>query len=153
MGYGPAMLRRAAALVTGAVLAVPLLAACSTAVSPPAPVPATHPPATTNAAGSPTVAVTRQPHLLVFTATGDAAVDSVTYVVDGHSTSDSSVALPWRVTLDLPADGAMHNYAVTMHTRHGDVRILAILDGAVQSSSTGGGTGTGTAQLSGDIAG
>jgi hypothetical protein len=150
--YGHAMFRRGAALVTGAVLAVSLLAACARAAPPATLVPTTTQPASTTVP-TPSVVATRQPHLLVFTATGDAGVDSVTYIVDGHTVTDRSVHLPWRVTLDLPADGALHNYSVTIRTRSGDVRILAILDGKVQSQSDGGGTGTGTAQLSGDLAG
>lgn len=149
------MLRRGTALVTGTAMAAVLLAGCATAVSPSAPLTT---PSASSTAASPTtteavVTPTRQPHILVFTATGDAAVDSVTYVVDGHSTTDTSVRLPWRVSLDLPADGAMHNYSATIKTRAGDVHILCILDGKVQTRSDGGGTGTGTAQLSGGFAG
>lgn len=111
------------------------------------------PGATASTTAAPSAVSTRQPHILVFTATGDGAVDSVTYVVDGHSVTASSVGLPWRVSLTFPADGAMHNYSVLMNLHQGTVQILAILDGAVTSSSNGGGTGTSTAQLSGSIAG
>ena len=137
--------------MTCAVLAGAPLAACATVAPPVVPAATTTQSSATSATALPVA--TRHPHILVFTATGDAAVDSVTYTVDGHAVTDSSVHLPWRVTLDPPADGALHNYAVTMKTRDGTVRILAILDGVVQSSSEGGGSGAGTEQLSGGFAG
>jgi hypothetical protein len=99
------------------------------------------------------VARARQPHILVFTATGTAALDSVTYVVDGRSVTAPGAALPWRVSVDVPADGAMHNYSVTVLSHHGSVDILAILDGTVTGSSAGSSSGTGTVQLSGSLAG
>jgi hypothetical protein len=156
------MLRRGRAFVIGSGLMFLLVSGCSAGTLP-ALTPA-HPSTRTTAstastastgstASTPSAVSTRQPHILVFTATGDAAVDSVTYVVDGHSVTDSSVGLPWRASLTFPADGAMHNYAVLVNLHQGTVQILAILDGTVTGSSSGGGTGTTTAQLSGSIAG
>ena len=95
----------------------------------------------------------REPDNLVLTATGDAHIESVTYVVDGRSVTASSPRLPWRVTLKVPADGARHTYSVTMDTTSGMVDMLAIVNGAVQSKSSGGGTGESTTQLSGDFVG
>jgi hypothetical protein len=144
------MPRRATAPTLGVVMMILLASACAGGGGSP-----THRPSApaTHTTGPPSAeAAKRQPHILVFTATGDAAVDSVTYVLDGRPVTASSASLPWRVSVPLPADGAMHNYAVTMNVRHGSVRMLAILDGATQSSSNWSGD-TGTAQLAGDIAG
>ena len=96
---------------------------------------------------------TRQPDSLVLTATGDARIESITYVVDGHSVTVSKATLPWRVTLSIPADGAKHNYSATINTASGDIQVFAIVNGAVQSKSTGGGTGEGNTQLAGDFVG
>jgi hypothetical protein len=143
------MPRRATAPTLGVVMIFLLASACAGGGGSP-----THRPSApaTHTTGPPSAEAKRQPHILVFTATGDAAVDSVTYVLDGRPVTASSASLPWRVSVPLPADGAMHNYAVTMNVRHGSVRMLAILDGATQSSSNWSGD-TGTAQLAGDIAG
>jgi hypothetical protein len=148
--------RRAAGWVTGMVLLSLPLSGCADRSGPvnlspqaPAHVPATSSATKATATSAPSQ---RQPHILVFTATGNASVDSVTYVVDGHTVTDQPVTLPWRVSIPVPADGAMHNYEVTVQTHSGTMQILAILDGTVMSSTNGGG-GVSTAQLSGSVAG
>ncbi|MFL6073600.1 MAG: hypothetical protein ACJ73S_09415 [Mycobacteriales bacterium] len=146
------MPRRTTAMMLAVVPVFLLVSACSGGGgSGPAATDRSSPPAV-GTSGTPTAAAQRQPHILVFTATGDAAVDSVTYVVDGKSVTASPASLPWRVSLPLPADGAMHNYEVTINVHHGSVQILAILDGTTRSSSNWSGD-TGQAQLSGGIAG
>jgi hypothetical protein len=133
-----------------------LLSACSSKSEEPQPgTPTTHAtvPVSTAPVSTTSTPPQRQPHILVFTATGTATLDSVTYVVDGHTVTNRSAKLPWRVSLSLPADGAMHNYDVSVLSHHGSVNILAILDGSVTGNSSGSSSGTGTAQLNGSIAG
>lgn len=147
--------RPTGAVATGVVGVFLLLSACSSKPGTPTPAPTTHAtvPAGTTPVSTTSAPPERQPHILVFTATGTATLDSVTYVVDGHTVTDRSAKLPWRVSLNLPADGAMHNYDVSVLSHHGSVNILAILDGSVTSSSTGSSSGSGTAQLNGSLAG
>src|SRR5205823_3153414 len=117
----------------------------------PTPIPTPTP--TTAPRPAPTSVAVRQPNSLVLTATGDAGIKSITYVVDGHTVTVSSVHLPWRVTLNVPANGAKHTYSATIVTASGDVKLLAIVNGAVQSTSSGGGTGSGTVDVVGDFVG
>src|SRR5205807_2112789 len=95
----------------------------------------------------------RQPHILVLTATGDAKVDSISYVVDGKQTDVGATALPWRAPLTIPMDGGRHEWSLTLHTHAGSVQALGIFDGAVSAQSAGGGTGSGTISVSGDVSG
>jgi hypothetical protein len=144
---------RVLGLAAGSLLLLSGIACATTAGTPtvqPVPVRSASPASTT---ASTPVVHTRQPHILVFTATGTATLDSVTYVVDGRSATVPGAALPWRVSVDVPADGAMHNYSVTVLSHHGSVDILAIQDGTVTGSSTGDSSGSGTVQLGGSLAG
>jgi len=129
------------------VVPILLLTACSTGTSG-VPVPVRSHQVTTVG-----TTATRQPHILVFSATGDATVQSLNYMLDGRTITVSPATLPWRVSLSVPWDGARHTYSVTMNTASGDVQLLAILDGSVLTQTGGGGTGSGTEDLSGDFAG
>ncbi|MGQ0840555.1 hypothetical protein [Actinokineospora sp.] len=91
----------------------------------------------------------REPRILVFTATGTAKVDSITYVLDGQTYEEQAVTLPWRKSLTVPVDGGRHEWSLTMKHRAGTVEILSILDGKVLTTGYGSGTGTGTASLGG----
>jgi hypothetical protein len=102
---------------------------------------------------SPSVAL-REPHSLVFSATGTAPITSVTAEIDGVRTTARSVKLPWRKVVEVAADGKRHTYALTMKYRTGRVELVAILDGAVVGRSLGQTSGgTGDVSASGDLIG
>jgi len=97
----------------------------------------------------------REPHTLVFSATGTARVTSVTYELDGHKSTQRSVSLPWRKVVEVPADGKRHDWHLTMKHGGGRVELVAIFDGAVAGQTRGqlSGGGTGTAAVGGDLRG
>jgi hypothetical protein len=153
-GYG---LAAGSVLLTAFLIAT--LAGCAGDAAPsadPAPSGGATPGATASAtatvAPSPTVAL-REPHSLVFSATGTAAVTSVTFELDDHKATRRSVSLPWRETVDVPADGKLHRWSLTMKHRSGRVELVAIFDGAVTGQTRGRTSGTGTASVGGSVRG
>jgi hypothetical protein len=141
-------------LAAGTVLLIALLAGCDKDPAPPvagAPTPA----ATTAdpAVDATSTAPARQPHTLVLTAAGDARIDSFTYVLDGRATDGRSVRLPWRQSVDVPADGRRHEWSLTVKYRQGDVSLVGIFNGQVLTTSEGSSSGTGTTNISGSVLG
>lgn len=116
---------------------------------PPAPVSA---PASAPAPVTTSVAV-QAPHNLVFSAEGDAEVVSIVYELDGESSTEESVSLPWRKTVEVPADGRQHRWNLTLTHRGGYAELIAIFDGAVTGRTEGSGSGTGTLEVSGTVRG
>ena len=147
--------RRAAIVLTGAALGTVSLAGCGQAPQPAAPT--TPPPATTTTtAATSTLSApqTRQPHIMDFSATGSAKITSINYTIDGQTTALPATPLPWHQSVNIPADGARHNYEVDLHYRDGSVVIDANVDGQNVGSSNGSTSGgSGDAQLSGDFVG
>ncbi|HEV3361434.1 MAG TPA: hypothetical protein VG247_31855 [Pseudonocardiaceae bacterium] len=150
--------QRAGLMLAGTALGVLLLAGCGGGVLPggtsPTTVPTTAKTTTTTAPSTLSAPQTRQPHIMEFTATGSAKISSISYVIDGQTTTVPPTTLPWHQTVNIPADGANHNYEVDVNYGYGDIDILAILDGQTQDSSTGSASGSGsTAQLQGSFVG
>jgi hypothetical protein len=144
--------QRAGLLVAGTALGVLLLAGCGGGVLPGG----TSPTTTAKTATPSTLSApqTRQPHIMEFTATGSAKISSISYVIDGQTTTVPATTLPWHQSVNIPADGANHNYEVDVDYGYGDIDILAIVDGQTQDSSTGSASGSGsTAQLQGSFVG
>lgn len=143
-------------MVAGTALGVLLLAGCGGGVLPgsPSPTAVATTAKTTTAPSTLSAPQTRQPHIMEFTATGSAKISSISYVIDGRTTTVPPTALPWHQTVNIPADGANHNYEVDVNYGYGDIDILAIVDGQTQDSSTGSTSGSGsTAQLQGSFVG
>ncbi|MFC0533692.1 hypothetical protein [Phytohabitans kaempferiae] len=147
-----------ARLVPAAAAVVLLAAGCGgDADEPPAAAPATSgaapaasPSPSLPAASTPAA---RRPHILVFTVTGTAPVTSLTYVLDGKSTKVGAVKLPWRLPVDVPADGLTHEWSLTVDHGKGSVEALAIFNGAVTARTQGQTSGTGTASTGGSVQG
>jgi hypothetical protein len=130
-----------------------LLTGCGEDAAPPGPAaPASAAASAAAPSPSPSVAL-REPHSLVFSATGTAAISSVTYEFDGRKTTERSVSLPWRKVVDVPADGKRHSWNLTVKHRSGRVELVAFFDGAVTGETKGQTDGTGTASVGGDVIG
>jgi hypothetical protein len=142
-------------LTAGSVLMIVSLSGCAGDAEPAAPAsPAPDVVASSSpVSASPTVAL-REPHSLVYSATGTAPVTSVTYELDGVKTTERSVTLPWRKAVDVPADGKRHTWSLKLKHRSGRVELVAIFDGSVVGQ-TGGQVsgGTGNAEVGGDLRG
>jgi hypothetical protein len=144
----------AAGSVPMTALLVAALAGCGGTAAPSAePSPAPSASAPVAPSPSPSVAL-REPHNLVLTATGTAAVTSVTYELDGRKSTQRSVSLPWRKVVEVPADGKRHKWSLTMKHRSGRVELVAIFDGTVTGQASGRVRGgTGTASVGGSLRG
>jgi hypothetical protein len=98
----------------------------------------------------------QEPHTFVFSATGTAAVVSVTYELDGRKTTKKAVKLPWREVTDVPADGRLHSWSLSIKHRSGKIKLIGLVDGAISGQSSGsvsGGNGTGTVSVGGEFRG
>jgi hypothetical protein len=115
--------------------------------------------APTSAAASPSPSAlpstpeARQPHILVFTATGTARITSITYKLDDKSTKLGARKLPLRLSVDVPSDGLRHEWSLTITHGKGDVELRAIFNGNVVGTSRGSTSGTGTASAGGSVLG
>ncbi len=115
--------------------------------------------APTSAAASPSPSAlpstpeARQPHILVFTATGTARITSVTYKLDDKSTKLGARKLPLRLSVDVPSDGLRHEWSLTITHGKGNVELRAIFNGNVVGTSRGSTSGTGTASAGGSVLG
>lgn len=139
-----------------AALALLLTTGCGdTSDEPPATAqaPTTSPAPSPTASATPSAPATRQPHILVFTATGTASVTSVTYKLDDTSTKLGARKLPLRLSVDVPSDGLRHEWSLTITHGKGDVELRAIFNGKVVGTSRGSTSGTGTASAGGSVLG
>lgn len=146
------MLRAVRPLAAGILVSTAALAGCggnseSPQAAPPATVTATP---TVDAA---TTAPARQPHKLVLTATGKASIQSFTYTLDGVATDGGPARLPWRVSIDVPADGKRHEWSLTITYQKGNIDMMAMLNGRVLTTSQGSSSGNGTGAVSGSVLG
>ncbi|GLI00776.1 hypothetical protein [Phytohabitans aurantiacus] len=138
-------------LPVGILVLTAALAGCGG--SPEASSPSPTPPATTAVVDAATTEPARQPHTLVLTATGKATIVSFTYTLDGKATEGGSAKLPWRVSVDVPADGKRHEWSLRITYRKGNVDLMAMFNGKVQTSSRGASSGEGTGGISGSVLG
>lgn len=143
------MLRAVRPLPAGILVLTAALAGCADRPKPP---PAA-PPATTTIVDAATTEPARQPHKLVLTATGKASIQSFTYTLDGKATKGGAARLPWRVSVDVPADGKRHEWSVTITYRKGNVDLMATFNGKVLTTAKGNSTGEGTGGISGSVLG
>ncbi|MGI5214681.1 hypothetical protein [Plantactinospora sp. CA-290183] len=88
-----------------------------------------------------------EPHTLVLSATGTAALENVTYTVGGETVEEKTATLPWEKTFQIRSG----KWDLVIRHRAGDVQAIATVDGKLLTQGAGGGTGTGQVQLSGSI--
>lgn len=136
-------MNRTAGLATLTTLVV-LLAACGT-TSGPAPSSTPSSPAATAASPDPGPA----PHQLVLDVSGTATVDDLSYTIDGKSTDEHEVTLPWEKTFTFPDGTGRHEWHLTLVNSGGTANATATVDGQLVTTSSG--TGGGTQNLDGDF--
>jgi hypothetical protein len=135
-------------------LLVASLAGCGENPPSPPPSPAESAPAQPATVAPSSAVPLREPHSLVYSATGTAAVTSVTYELDGRKTTERSVSLPWRKVVEVPADGKRHTWSLVIKHRSGRVELVALFDGSVAGQTKGQVSGgTGTASVGGGLRG
>ena len=144
-----------------ALLAAGLLTACSES-KPPA---TSAPSAGSTQSSSPTPAETSTPtptptpsptpekkYLLELEAKGTARITLLTFTMDGKTTQQKSVKLPWRKAVDVPAGD--HEWKLTMKYGNGTVFAVSKVDGQVLTQTAGsssGGSSNSSAELSGSF--
>ncbi|MFJ1761150.1 hypothetical protein ACIOD2_12585 [Amycolatopsis sp. NPDC088138] len=106
---------------------------------------------TPSPASSGSTSVAEEPHRLAFDVSGTAVVTTLTCTVDGKTTEEKNVKLPWSRTFSFPAHTGKHEYQVVMQYSDGSVNATAKVDGRLQTSSSGGGDGAGTQSMNGDF--
>ncbi len=136
--------------ITVLLAAVLLTAGCSTTGGTPSPAPATSAGAPATSAASSTTPA-GEPHRLVFAVTGTAVVTTLTCTIDGKTTEEKNVKLPWNRTFTFPPHTGKHTYDLVIKHTNGDVTATAEIDGHPWGSSRGSGDGPSTLSLNGDF--
>jgi hypothetical protein len=97
-------------------------------------------PAGRSAPVSPKKPAAGKSHTVVFSITGHGHVTSVTYVIDGEKTTERSVTLPWRKTVQVPPRAGGHTWDLETHHASGTSTVVVFVDGR----TFGGGSCSGT---------
>jgi hypothetical protein len=131
---------------TSALLLMGLLSGCA-GTGTPAPGPAssgTVTPSSTTAKAAPNV--------IVLEVTGSATISTLTLVVDGSSSEETSVTLPWSRTLEFPA-ASSHEWKLVLRHSGGSVLATSTANGQLLTQTAGSSSpgSNSTAQLSGSI--
>lgn len=92
-----------------------------------------------------------EPHRLVFDVTGTATITTLTCTIDGKTTEEKNVKLPWSRTFSFPSHTGKHVYDLVIKYTNGDVTATAEIDGQPWGSSRGSGEGPSTQSLNGDF--
>ncbi|MFB9688259.1 hypothetical protein [Amycolatopsis plumensis] len=128
-----------------ALVAAVLLAGCSAGTGG-APSPAAATPSSAESS-----APSAQPHRLEIKIDGTAVLTTLTYSIDGKTTEEKNVKLPWDHTFSFAPHTGKHVYNVVMRSGGGDVNATATVDGQPWGRSTGSGDGESTQSLNGDF--
>ncbi|WP_285487235.1 hypothetical protein [Amycolatopsis taiwanensis] len=91
------------------------------------------------------------PHRLVFDVSGTATVHTLTYVIDGKSTDEHEITLPWQMTFTFPYGTGRHEWRLVLTNSDGTVNATATVDGQLMTNSSG--SGGGTLNLDGNFTG
>ncbi|WIX76402.1 hypothetical protein QRX50_33740 [Amycolatopsis carbonis] len=149
-------LRTTARAGAAPVAVAALLAALSACGSDPAPVastPSTSAPASSSSVAPPSTSVPdREPHTLVLNATGEGKLTQIKYTLDGETKQTGAVALPWRQSLTVPADGKPHQWTLEISYAggtKGTVDMFSIIDGKEGIHTGAGSAGSPGSHISG----
>ncbi|GAB2954750.1 hypothetical protein ACFMQL_36460 [Nonomuraea fastidiosa] len=92
-----------------------------------------------------------EPHTLTLDLQGEGTY-SLTYVINGKSTTEPQVTLPWRKDITLDAPGKDTWRLTVKRLTDGSMTAVAYVDGrATSMSSSAGSGGGGSSELSGSI--
>ncbi|URM94722.1 hypothetical protein LUW76_10520 [Actinomadura madurae] len=91
-----------------------------------------------------------EPHRLTFEVEGEGTV-TMTYVINGRSTTEPQVTLPWKKDIKLTKQGEDTWSLVMKREGEGSLSAVAYVDGQPLTRTAGSGTGGGTSRLSGSV--
>jgi hypothetical protein len=131
--------------VAVALVAAGLLSACGESA------PSSTPVFTTPGASAPSQAPKQ--HVLEIEVTGTATITTLTFTLDGKTSEEKNVALPWRKKIEIPYGTGRHEYNLAMQRGAGKVFATATVDGKLvtQTGGSSSGGGTATSKLSGSF--
>lgn len=89
-----------------------------------------------------------EPHTLTLDVKGEGSV-GLTYVINGQTTTEPQVTLPWRKDISLTAPGEDTWELSIQQGDDGEVSAVAYVDGSLFTSTAG--SGGGTSRLSGSV--
>lgn len=99
----------------------------------------------------PAACASEKPHTLTLDLQGEGTY-SLTYVINGTSTTEPQVTLPWRKDFTLSAPGKDTWRLIIKRLTDGSMTAVAYVDGqATSMGSSSGSGGDGSAELSGSI--
>ncbi|MFI9387192.1 hypothetical protein [Kutzneria sp. NPDC052558] len=78
-------------------------------------------------------------HVLELKVTGSAVVD-LTFTVDGKTSDEKAVTLPWHKTVEVPYGGGHHEFSLDMKHKGGDLVATATVDGKLLTQTAGSGS-------------
>lgn len=137
-------IRRRRALLYGigtaaAGLSVGGLVWAGVASQPPAPSPSPRPTATAVPSPSPTASPTTRTRVLEIYLTGNVTLTSLTYTINGKTTTLSNVKLPWRTAVDIPDYPPATSWQLSYRHKEGEVTDRVFVDriSIGQSGSSG----------------
>lgn len=92
-------------------------------------------------------------HVLVIEATGTARISLLTFTLDGKTTQQKAVRLPWRKSVSVPFGTGNHEWKLTMKYGSGNLFATSTVDGQLltQTGGSSSGGGTSNAELSGSF--
>ncbi|WP_330274377.1 hypothetical protein OG205_01410 [Lentzea sp. NBC_00516] len=93
------------------------------------------------------------PNVIVLEVTGTATISSLTLIVDGTSSEETSVALPWNRTLEFPAESGGHEWKLVLRHSGGSVLATCTANGELLTQTAGSSSpgSDSSAQVSGSI--
>ncbi|MEO3823324.1 serine/threonine-protein kinase [Actinomadura sp. B10D3] len=103
----------------------------------------TTPSTTTQAAPATPSSPAERTRVLEFYLTGDVTLTSLTYTVNGKSTTLKNVELPWRTAVDIPAAPGSAKWSIRYRHRPGDVGYRVVVDRIMNGYGGGGGKTSG----------
>jgi hypothetical protein len=103
----------------------------------PSATPASRSPSSSVTSPSPSPSDSAEPIAVQFRISGDGPLTSLTYGVNAHQATLENVPLPWRKTIEVPAEPGVLDYRLEPSPPSGgDVTCRLLIDGSVQWSET-----------------
>ncbi|MFD4637306.1 hypothetical protein ACFWN2_08335 [Lentzea sp. NPDC058436] len=92
---------------------------------------------TTAEPGTPETTATSAVDKIVLDVTGTATISTLTLVVDGTSTEEQAVTLPWSRTLEFPVDSGRHEWKLVLKYGGGSVLAKSTANGKPLTQTAG----------------
>ena len=94
-----------------------------------------------------------KPHTLVFDISGHGQLSSISYVINGKQTTETSITVPWQKTVKLPAKDGGHTWHLKTQQGQGsgEFQVVVSVDGKTVTNGSCAGTGGCSTDDSGSV--